>query len=270
MASPAPVSDVSYVRTPQQEVEGGTRPRSYKILLPDVATDYPGFVSASEQKCLTTNRHSHSTTLMLLLRQRGNMEKGVCALVEGQPLDNTTMAFLDGGYDLQAGEFLPRHPPLPIVWEQRRPACDSMFVFRMQRMSATCWSIRCGVQLSKDKRLRISQKCNNKLSIIMLCPEQPWVCVYNNDTVLLQVSSQLLDSNSLQPGTGGAFSTIHKRFGRMFSCWACRGPTTQTPPSDGKTTDQNCGQFSFCKGYFRQYRKKYYDEQDKRRWHKPV
>ena len=25
-------------------------------------------------------------------------------------------------------EFLPRHPPLPIVWEQRCPACDSMFV----------------------------------------------------------------------------------------------------------------------------------------------
>ena len=52
----------------------------------------------------------------------------MCALVEGRPLDDTAMAFLDGGYDLQVGEFLPRHPPLPIVWEQRCPACDSMFV----------------------------------------------------------------------------------------------------------------------------------------------
>ena len=65
---------------------------------------------------------------MLLLRHRGDMEKGVRALVEGRTLDNDTVTFLDGGYDLEAGEFLSRHPPLPIVWEQQRPKCDAMFV----------------------------------------------------------------------------------------------------------------------------------------------
>ena len=50
------------------------------------------------------------------------------ALVEGRPLDDTAIAFIDGGYDLQSGEFLPRQQPLPIVWEQQRLAQDSMFV----------------------------------------------------------------------------------------------------------------------------------------------
>ena len=147
------VSEASHVHVQQQE-EGGTRARSYEIPLPDAATDYQGFVSASELKCLTTNRHTHSTTcqkgkrgkfmcrlamaralhdettcpLILLLRQRGNLEKGVRALVEGRPLDDTAIAFIDGGYDLQSGEFLPRQQPLPIVWEQQRLAQDSMFV----------------------------------------------------------------------------------------------------------------------------------------------
>ena len=50
----------------------------------------------------------HTCPLMLLLRHRGDMEKGVRAHVEGCTLDNDTMTFLDGGYDLDAGEFLSR------------------------------------------------------------------------------------------------------------------------------------------------------------------
>ena len=73
---------------------------------------------------------------MLLLRHRGDMEKGVRALVEGRTLDNDTVTFLDSGYDLEAGEFLPRHPPLPIVWEQQRPKRDAKFVESNLTMAA--------------------------------------------------------------------------------------------------------------------------------------
>ena len=64
------------------------------------------------------------------------MEKGVRALVEGRTLDNDTVTFLDSGYDLEAGEFLPRHPPLPIVWEQQRPKRDAKFVESNLTMAA--------------------------------------------------------------------------------------------------------------------------------------
>ena len=148
------ISDANHDWMLQLRESEQAHPRSCEVVLPDAATDYGGFVSASEQKCLSTNMHTHSSTcrkgkrgkfmcrlsmsrgvhdfptcpLMLLLRHRGDMEKGVRALVEGRPLNTDTVTFLDGGYDLEAGEFLPRHPPLPIVWEQQRPKRDAKFV----------------------------------------------------------------------------------------------------------------------------------------------
>ena len=54
---------------------------------------------------ITMSRSVHdfpTCPLLLLLRHRGDMKKGVRALVEGSTLDTDT--FLDSGYDFEAGD----------------------------------------------------------------------------------------------------------------------------------------------------------------------
>ncbi|KAG1703379.1 hypothetical protein DVH05_007327 [Phytophthora capsici] len=132
----------------------GIMPRAFEILVPDASSNYEGFLNAAEKRVFSTNIHSHSGTcrkgirgrtvcrlsrpagiheditqpIFIRLTKASVLGKRQRAEFSVSPVSTDIARHVDAAMDYSAKRVVREHLNGAIVWEQRRPREDSMFV----------------------------------------------------------------------------------------------------------------------------------------------